>query len=308
MIDNIYTMRKFVISLALFFSYFLCFTQSNFFDNYVYQSWSVFGGLSGTTANDIFQTKDGYIDVGTYEGLVKFDGVEFTTINRSTNKEYGFVSVRTILQDSRGIIWLGSNDEGLQKISPDDNRLYTMENGLPNNSVRTLCEDKYGNIWIGTASGVVYLTPDGKLITPQFGAGTTANGVIASNIFCDFDGRIWLTTSNENGLFLCKDNLFNSIDEFEKFSTFFATAIMQDKEEKFWIGLGDKSCFAAGYSSFIAASVILRRADETSIIVTITKIAIRIAAETYFLLMRIRLVIAMCVVPSCIILCLLISQ
>lgn len=240
MIDNIYTMRKFVISLALFFSYFLCFTQSNFFDNYVYQSWSVFGGLSGTTANDIFQTKDGYIDVGTYEGLVKFDGVEFTTINRSTNKEYGFVSVRTILQDSRGIIWLGSNDEGLQKISPDDNRLYTMENGLPNNSVRTLCEDKYGNIWIGTASGVVYLTPDGKLITPQFGAGTTANGVIASNIFCDFDGRIWLTTSNENGLFLCKDNLFNSIDEFEKFSTFFATAIMQDKEEKFWIGLGDK--------------------------------------------------------------------
>ncbi len=154
----------------------LLFSQSNFFDNYVYQSWSAFGGLTGTTATDIYQTKDGFIEIGTYEGLVKFDGVEFETINRSKNKEYGFVFVRTILEDSRGDLWLGSNDEGLQKISlQNGNKIYTTENGLPNNSVRTLCEDKRGNIWVGTASGVIYITPDGKLINPQFGAGTTAN-------------------------------------------------------------------------------------------------------------------------------------
>ena len=134
------SMRKFICSLFFLAFSISCFSQSSFFDNYVYQSWSEFGGLSGTTANDIYQTKDGYIQIGTYEGLVKFDGVEFKTINRSTDKDYGFASARTIIQDSRGDIWVGSNDEGLHKISDTGNQIYTMESGLPNNSVRAFVD------------------------------------------------------------------------------------------------------------------------------------------------------------------------
>ena len=145
-----------------------------------------------------------------------------------------------MIQDSRGNIWLGSNDEGLQKISPEGNKLYTLEDGLPNSSIRALAEDKDGNIWIGTAGGVVYLTPDGKLFTPQFAPGTTASGVITSHIFCDNVGRIWLTISNENGFFLFTNGVFRPLLEFEKFGRYFATAIYQDRDEVFWIGLGDK--------------------------------------------------------------------
>ena len=237
--DNI-CMKKWLFSILTLIISYSCFAQSSFFDNYVYQSWSEFGGLSGTTANDIYQTRDGYINIGTYEGLVKFDGVEFSTFNRASDKEYGFASVRTMIQDSRGDIWLGSNDEGLHKLSDAGNKVYTTENGLPNNSVRALCEDIRGNIWVGTASGVIYLTPDGKLINPQFGAGTTANGVIASNLYCDHAGHIWLTTSNENGLFLYTDGVFQPLEEFEKYSTYFATEIYQDQKGKYWISLGEK--------------------------------------------------------------------
>ena len=107
--------------------------------------------------------------------------------------------------------------------------------------MRALCEDRNGNIWVGTASGVIYLTPDGKLINPQFGAGTTANGVIASNLFCDSTGAIWLTTSNENGLFICRNkSLFNSISAFDEISQYFATAVLEDNAGTFWFGLGDK--------------------------------------------------------------------
>ena len=238
-IDNI-CMKKLIFSILFLTFSISCFSQSSFFDNYVYQSWSEFGGLSGTTANDIYQTRDGYIDIGTYEGLVKFDGVEFNTLNRVTNKDFGFASARTIIQDTRGDIWIGSNDEGLHKISDAGNKIYTMANGLPNNSVRALCEDNKGNIWVGTASGVIYITPTGKLINPQFGAGTTTNGVIASNLFCDVSGHVWLTTSNENGLFLYDDGVFKPLEEFEKYSTYFATSIYQDDTGKFWIGLGDR--------------------------------------------------------------------
>ena len=230
--------------LALIFTG-IVYSQNSFFDNYVYQSWHSFGGLTGTTATDLLQTSDGYINIGTYEGLVRFDGVEFTNIRYNRENNYKFSSVRTILEDSQGNIWLGSNDEGVHKISKDGSyKAYTTQNGLPNNSVRAVCEDRNGNIWIGTAAGVVYLTPNGHLITPQFQAGTVSKGIIAVSFYCDTAGRVWLITSNENGLFLYSDGLFHTISQIDNhFGFYFATSITQDLNGTFWIGMGDNGIY-----------------------------------------------------------------
>ncbi len=214
------------------------FAQSSFFDNYVYQSWNSFETLNGTSVTDIAQTKDGYINIGTYEGLARFDGQSFTTHKRSSSNDLTFISVRAILEDSRGNLWLGSNDEGLQKISAEGKKTYTVSNGLPNNSVRCLMEDKKGNIWIGTAAGIVYITPRGHMITPQFEAGTVSKGIIATSFYCDTAGGIWLITANERGLFLLQNEVFTSIKELEQFGVYFATAVAQDKDGTFWVGLG----------------------------------------------------------------------
>lgn len=225
------------------YSAFLClissvFAQESFFDNYVYQNWSSLGGLNGATATDIIQTSDGYLNIGTYEGLIRFDGVEFTTIRRGKNNDYTFASVRTVMEDSKGQIWIGSNDEGLFMHSESGNKSFTIENGLPNNSVRALCEDQNGNIWIGTAAGVVYLTPTGHLITPQFQAGTVAEGIIAVQLYCDTAGRIWLITANNRGLFLYANGLFCNIKQLEGFGDYLATSIMQDLSGDFLIAMG----------------------------------------------------------------------
>ena len=125
-----------IVSLALH----SIFAQKTYLDNYVYQTWTSFGGLTGTMATDILQTKDGYINIGTYEGLVRFDGVEFNTIRRAKTNSYKFSSVRALIEDSNGNLWLGSNDEGVHKIMPDGTcKSITTQNGLPNNSVRALC-------------------------------------------------------------------------------------------------------------------------------------------------------------------------
>ncbi len=235
-------MKKGALLLILVFLFSIpLFCQDPFFDNYVYQSWNSFGTLNGTTITDIVQTSDGYINIGTYEGLARFDGVAFTTHKRSADNDLSFVSVRAILEDSRGRLWLGSNDEGVQCISGEGKKTYNTQSGLPNNSIRCFVEDNNGNVWIGTAAGVVYVTPEGHLFTPQFEAGTVSKGTIAISFCCDKYGNIWLITANENGLFLFRDGLFRARREFAAFTggTFFATSICQDKEGKFWIGLGD---------------------------------------------------------------------
>lgn len=233
---------KRVLLLSILFAFLLCSAtaKTSFFDNYVCQTWSSFGNLNGATATDIIQTNDGYINIGTYEGLIRFDGVEFNKIRRSKDNDITFASVRVIFQDSAGNVWIGANDEGVQKLSDSGKKSYSTKNGLPNNSVRTICEDKRGNIWLGTASGIVYITPSGKMITPQFEAGSIPKGIISRNLFCDSAGRVWLTTENDRGLYLYSEGLFRTLRDLDKLGTYYVTAITQDLLGNFWISLADK--------------------------------------------------------------------
>ncbi|MBE6353175.1 adenylate/guanylate cyclase domain-containing protein [Treponema sp.] len=242
------------------------FSQTSFFDNYVYQSWNSFGQLNGTTATDIIQTKDGYIDIGTYEGLARFDGLTFTTHKRSSSNDLTFVSVRCFFQDSHGALWIGSNDEGVQKITGDRKKTYTTQTGLPSNSIRSITEDHDGNIWIGTASGVVYLTPDEHLITPQFEPGTITKGIITTQIFCDTAGRIWLLTANEKGLFIFTDGIFKYNVAFDYLGSYLPTAITQDPKGKFWLALGDKGifCMSDGAIEHITSGTIIDYVPTTA--------------------------------------------
>lgn len=244
------------------------FGQASFFDSYVYQSWNSFGSLSGTTSTDIMQTRDGYINIGTYEGFVRFDGIEFTTITKSESNDLSFCSARVLLEDSKDRLWVGSNDEGVQILTHDEkNFLYSTSNGLPNNSVRALMEDKKGNIWIGTAAGVVYITPKGHLITPQFESGTVSNGIIATAFYCDSAERVWLITGNERGLFLFSDGVFHTLPEFDKFGNYLATSIYQDKYGVYWVGLGEQGivCASNGNAEKITTNTILDNFSTISI-------------------------------------------
>ena len=157
------------ILFALIFSALLlpsAFAQFSELDNYVTRTWTSSDGLPGNSLSDVIQSEDGYMYFGSYESLVRFDGYEFENINKYSNKEYSFISARSIFLDSQGNIWVGSNDEGIQKIipakedSPSSTEYYTTAEGLPNNSIRAFAEDRYHNIWIGTSSGIVYLTPE----------------------------------------------------------------------------------------------------------------------------------------------------
>jgi len=152
------------------------FSRDNFLAEFVSRTWTAANGLPGNAITDIIQDSTGYLYLGTYDGLVRFDGVEFVTFNKNYDPKYDFVSSRTVFEDSKGNIWNGSNDEGLFCISPDGNvKVYNTENGLPSNSIRAITEDKEGNIWAGTSSGAGYVDSNGNFIVPsgleKFGAG-----------------------------------------------------------------------------------------------------------------------------------------
>lgn len=138
---------------------------------YLHQSWQTAQGLPQNSVTAIAQTPDGYLWLGTEEGLVRFDGVRFTVFDRHTS---GLLNnmVQALLVDSRHDLWIGTAGGGLARYRDGRFTAFTTREGLANNSVRSLFEDAEGSIWIGTDGGGL-----ARLANGRFRTFTTANGL-----------------------------------------------------------------------------------------------------------------------------------
>lgn len=117
-------------------------------------------GLPTSDANYILCADSGYIWLGGYSGLLRYDGSVFERMN-STG---GLTSGRSLYQDSKGRLWVGTNDNGVVCL---DNRVRTQltdKDGLPSRCVRAIAEDDKGNIFVGTNAGVAYIDSEFNVV------------------------------------------------------------------------------------------------------------------------------------------------
>ena len=217
--------------------------QKAIVNDYITREWSTLEGLPGNSVTDILQTSDGYLYVGTYDGLARFDGFEFKIFNKYNGGIYNYTSARAIFEDSRGNLWVGSNDEGLARIGKDGTRYFSTETGLPNNSVRTINEDFDGNIWVGTAAGVCYLTPDFELKFPGGADADNYNQSLITQLFRDSMGRIIMITDDKGGVYIYNGKEFERYTGFDSVGNYRFTAISQDNFGNFWIGTDSVGMF-----------------------------------------------------------------
>lgn len=208
--------------------------DTQYFDDFVHKNWTTSDGLPGMTITTLIQDKKGYIWAGTYDGLVRFDGVEFTVYCRTTDEKYDFASARSLIQDSSENIWVGHNDEGVTRIAPDGTLTkFTDNDGITNNKVNALCEDKEGNVWVGTSAGFCYITPEDKIEVPNWLTDDELQKILVKQMFCDNQGRIWITTESpdcyfyENGVV----EKFNGITKLENFVIY---SVTQDNNGDMW--------------------------------------------------------------------------
>ena len=75
--------------------------------------------------------------------------------NYSIDDGLAGISVTSLLQDSRGYVWIGTEDGGISRFDGKTFVNYTKRDGVGDNSINCLFEDKTGNIWIGTKNNGV---------------------------------------------------------------------------------------------------------------------------------------------------------
>ena len=78
---------------------------------YMHDMWQIEEGLPQNTVQAILQTHDGYLWLGTEEGVVRFNGASFETFDRTTLPVFDASNtVQTLYEDSRHTLWIGTNN------------------------------------------------------------------------------------------------------------------------------------------------------------------------------------------------------
>ena len=113
-------------------------------------------GLPTSEANTIVQSSDGFIWIGGYSGLSRYDGSNFYRFDSS----YGISSVFSLYVDSKDRIWIGTNENGIACYDHGEMKVYGRVEGLKSYSIRSISEDGEGNILIATTQGIAYVGKD----------------------------------------------------------------------------------------------------------------------------------------------------
>jgi diguanylate cyclase (GGDEF)-like protein len=199
--------------------------------------------LPQATVLSIAQTRDGYLWIGTYAGLARFDGEEFTVFDRRNSPletvaisalaedpatgtlwvgtvggglyeyEHGALSSVPIgglgetiysLAAAAGDIWIGAN-HGLGVIHSGRLRIFSAADGVPPNRIRDIEPDAHGVVWIGTEGGGLLRYEGGR-----FTRYTRANGLTSDLVFAlatDASGTLWIGT-HDGGLNVFRNGAF----------------------------------------------------------------------------------------------------
>jgi ligand-binding sensor domain-containing protein/signal transduction histidine kinase len=129
---------------------------------YLQRIWQTRQGLPQSSILAIHQTRDGYLWLGTDEGVVRFDGVRFTSPEELDGLALPKMSVRQLAEDSRGGLWIATSNAGLFRIEHGSIARFSKRDGLPSEHVACLFPGRDSDLWACTVKGLARIR-DGKI-------------------------------------------------------------------------------------------------------------------------------------------------
>ena len=187
-------------------------------------------GLPTSDANTVLATRDGYVWIGSYSGLIRYDGSTFERLDSSK----GFANAKSLFEDSRGRLWVGTNDNGIVMSDKGTLTYYTYEDGLPSSTVRGFAEDKNGVIYVALTGGIVCIDEDLKMTVIE---SPYLKDEYIIRIISDADGNI-LGNTRSGGVFRIDNKRLTAYYPGEDLGTGKISTLFADPEKAGFIYMG----------------------------------------------------------------------
>ena len=212
---------------------------------YMIDAWNTDSGLPTNSIVTLLQTSDGYLWIGTEEGLIRFDGVTFTIFDENNTPEITNNYINCLFEDSNKNLWIGIRHGGVVTYKNGNFKLYSKKDGFLKNLTKSITEGPGGAIWIGTEG--LYKFQDNKftLFTQKDGLPDDSIGTI----YKDSKENLWIGTLN--GLCCLTNNQFTHYDIKKDTEENKIWSICEDKNGILWIGT-EKGLFQIRNKTIIA--------------------------------------------------------
>ncbi|MBV9183382.1 MAG: hypothetical protein JO356_18935, partial [Acidobacteria bacterium] len=196
---------------------------------YVHEVWSTKNGLPEADVMAILQTRDGYLWVGTEEGLARFDGTHFVVFDRNT-ASLANNRVQALAETSDGSLWIGT-ENGLSRLQGHQFTSYGTADGLPSGNIRALSADPKGGLWVTTVGGVRVWHGAAFEQVPSIEAGTQNS---ARQVLPMANGKIWMAGESSVSVSDLGDKILTG--NWTLGGSLVRTMMMDDEGEVLWIG------------------------------------------------------------------------
>ncbi|HGY55324.1 MAG TPA: hypothetical protein ENK44_06475 [Caldithrix abyssi] len=201
-------MYKYYFLCIFVLSVFLWFPSLSFSIEYElrFKHLTIDQGLSGNKVNTIYQDTQGFIWIGTNEGLNRYDGYEFKIYDKGVNdpKKLSDDFIQYILEDSQGRLWIGTGNGGLNLYDrATDTFTYlttdsSSEIQLSSNALRAIIEGADGKIWIATEFSIEQIDLQRKTsesYIPDHFLNNRKDILTITCLFEDKDNNLWFGTA-----------------------------------------------------------------------------------------------------------------
>jgi|GEM_PF-269279 len=172
----------------------------------VHEQWTVEDGLPVNALTQVIQTRDSYLWIATFDGLVRFDGVRFTVFNTARTPALRNNRIVALHEAADGTLWIRTLTGDLVRrragelttivpaIEPDDRSGRT-------GWVDVMYEDRDGTMLAGGPAGVFRV--HGDRLEPWIAGKGSGLGAPVTALLRDRAGRLWIGT--ERGLVVVRD-------------------------------------------------------------------------------------------------------
>lgn len=199
-------------------------------------------GPSNITRN-IIQDRNGGTWLASWEGLIRYDGEDFTNFtNKDSLRKFRVFST---LEDREGNLWFGTIGAGIYRYDGKTFTNITKKDGLAYDKIGCFLQDRSGKIWIGTMDGIsIYNGKHYRNITTN--DGLPDNDI--NSIVEDRSGKIWIASrgalSTYDGLLFTlvrkdKDQLVPDFTDKNAGSFSNVRSVIEDRKGNIWFGGND---------------------------------------------------------------------
>lgn len=187
-------------------------------------TWNTDNGFPSETVRDIAMTADGLLWFATADGLIRYDGYEFTLLNKATDPSFPARGTSVLCAAADGDLWVGTNGNGLLHMQDGLWTAITTASGALSDSVIDINLLPDGSVAVAVPTGVYFVKPDGSvgesyalsdraLVVQDIAVGAAGNvfGVTGDGaLFSIMDGGFSFSTLQKYGW--GKDGTYTAVD------------------------------------------------------------------------------------------------